>query len=79
MEQIRRRRLERTQYRMLKTLWQHLDFHPPDTLDDAALNGLGVVRGAYLDVDNSSLLDFEPRFFVPCHGEISGLKEELEK
>ncbi|KAK4129889.1 hypothetical protein BT67DRAFT_446234 [Trichocladium antarcticum] len=78
MEQIRRRRLERTQYRMLKTLWQHLDFHSPDTLDDAALNDLGVVRGADLDVDNPSPLDFEPRFFAPCHGEISGLEEELE-
>jgi hypothetical protein len=63
---------------MLKTLWQHLDFHSPDTLDDAALNGLGVVRGADLDVDNPLPLDFEPRFFAPYHGEISGLEEELE-
>ncbi|KAK4138459.1 hypothetical protein BT67DRAFT_431067 [Trichocladium antarcticum] len=78
MEQIRRRRLERTQYRMLKTLWQHLDFHSPDTLDDAALNALGVVRGADLDVDNPIPLDFEPRYFGPCHGEIGGLEEELE-
>jgi hypothetical protein len=78
IEQIRRRRLERTQYRILKTLWQHLDFHSPDTLDDAALNDLGVVRGADLGVDNPSPLDFEPRFFAPCHGEISGLEEELE-
>ncbi len=47
-------------------------------LDDAALNSLGVVRGADLDVDNPLPLDFEPRFFAPCHSEISSLEEELK-
>jgi hypothetical protein len=77
MEQIRRRRIERMQYRMMMSLWQHLESWKPDTLDDAELNDYGVVRGADLDVDNSSPLDFEPRFFAPCHGEIDGLEEKL--
>lgn len=78
MEQSRRRCLERTQYRMLMTLWQHLAFHSPGTLDDAALDRLGVVRRADLDIDNLSPLDFERLFFAPCYGEISGLEEELK-
>ncbi|KAK4140266.1 uncharacterized protein C8A04DRAFT_40056 [Dichotomopilus funicola] len=42
MAQIRRRRLEKTQHRMLETLWDHLDFDSPGTLNDAELNSLGL-------------------------------------
>jgi hypothetical protein len=73
MEQICRRQLERAQYRMLKAVWKHLDSHPAEALDDAALMALGAVRSTDLDVDNPSPLDFEPLFFAPCNGEVCGL------
>ncbi|EAQ89495.1 predicted protein [Chaetomium globosum CBS 148.51] len=44
MEQIDRRSLERTQYRMLMTLWEQLELQSPGTLDDATLNDLGVME-----------------------------------
>ncbi|KAH6634646.1 hypothetical protein B0J18DRAFT_406266 [Chaetomium sp. MPI-SDFR-AT-0129] len=77
MEPITRRNSsgynKRIQYRMLEILWRHLESNSPGTLDDAQLNDLDVVRGPDLDVDNPVPLDFEPRFFAPCHGEVASL------
>ena len=79
MEQIRRRRLERKQYRMLRALCNHLKQKSPHVLDDTELGALGVVRWSDLDVDGWSPLDFEPRFFSPCLKEDIGLEEMVEE
>ncbi len=79
MEQKRRRRLERTQYRMLRALCNHLERKSPHVLDDVELGALGVVRWTDLDVDGQSPLDFEPRFFSPCLKDDIGLEEEVEQ
>ena len=54
MEQIRRRRLERKQYRMLRALCNHLKQKSPHALDDTELGALGVVRWSDIDVDGWS-------------------------
>jgi hypothetical protein len=79
MAQLHRRQLEQAQYGLLKEVWDHLESHPAEALDDAELDKLRVVRSTDLDVDSPSLFDFESQFFAPCHGEISGLEKVLER
>ena len=82
MEKLRWEDLERTQQSFLRELCDELESHRSWrkttclTLD--LLEDFGVVRWTELDIDGQATCDFEPRFFSPYHGEISGLENVLE-
>ncbi|KAK3906313.1 hypothetical protein C8A05DRAFT_29816 [Staphylotrichum tortipilum] len=61
----------------VEAIWHYFDSDSPDALNEAELADLGVVRSTDLNVDSPSPVDPEPRFFAPCHGELSGLMEAL--
>ncbi|KAH6628178.1 hypothetical protein F5144DRAFT_594256 [Chaetomium tenue] len=75
MEQINRRSLERTQYRQLMALWQHLGFHAPGTLDDAALHRLGVYEDQIHPINIYKKVDQEDMSFSSPMGDCSNSVE----
>ncbi len=76
MEQARRRKVERRQYKKLVKLTRYIEAKDPSWLNDTELEALGFARSTNLDVDNDLTCDFDPRFFSPC-SEDAGIDEVL--